>query len=150
MSLFGQTDTLVAPVPTTRGEMKARMASPKTAHGEVLQRKAIPNGLGGGTTEIYKLVVEDVFRKKSHIFTPSDFRAKNLRLARWMDSRYFLFIATDFVDITGFHLYDTERDKVYKCIYEVGEELGYLEIKPGQEFQPVVRDNEVSAWLLKP
>ncbi|MEZ4687184.1 MAG: hypothetical protein R3B47_14270 [Bacteroidia bacterium] len=61
--LFGQTDTLVAPAPTSRGDMTARMVSPRTAHGEVLQRKAIPNELGGGTTDIYKLVVEDVFRK---------------------------------------------------------------------------------------
>jgi hypothetical protein len=148
--LFGQTDTLVAPAPATRGDMKARMASPKAAHGEVLKAKALPNHLGGGTTDIYKLVVEDLFRKKSHSFVPADFGAENLQLARWIDSRYFMFIATDFVDITGYHLYDTERDKVYECIYEVGEELGYLEIKPGQRFQPVIRDNEVSAWILEP
>lgn len=150
LSVFAQTDTLVAPSPATRGGMTAKMASPKTAHGEVLRRKAIPSELGGGTTVLYKLVVKDVFKNKAHTFLPSDFGAKNLQLARWIDSRYFLFIGTDFVDITGYYLYDTERDQVHPCLYEVGESLGYVELKPGQSFSPVIRENEVSAFLLKP
>jgi hypothetical protein len=150
LGLWAQTDTLGAPSATTRGDMKARMASPRTAHGEILQRKAIPTDLGGGTTAIYKVVVKDVFKNRSHIFLPSDFEGQNLQLARWMDNRYFMFIATDFVDITGYYLYDTERDKVYACLDSIGEELGYLEIKPGQTFDPVVRENKVNAWILKP
>ncbi|MFK7972622.1 MAG: hypothetical protein AB8F95_19785 [Bacteroidia bacterium] len=148
--LFAQTDTLTAPSATTRGDMTARMASPRTAHGEVLRKKSIPQDLGGGTVNVYKLVVEDVFRKKKHSFTPEDFGAKNLQLARWVDSRYFMFIATDYVDIIGYYLYDTEQDTVYKCIYEVGEAIGYIALKPGEVFSPVIRDGEVSAYLTKP
>ncbi|MEZ4687185.1 MAG: hypothetical protein R3B47_14275 [Bacteroidia bacterium] len=54
------------------------------------------------------------------------------------------------MDITGYYLFDAERGKVYPCMDEIGEELGYLEIRQGQIFQPVIVDSSVNAWILKP
>lgn len=143
---LAQTDTLMAPPQLSADGMVARMAAPQAAYGEVLQRKALPSYLGGGLTDVYALVVEDVFRKEKYVLKHADFQAENLRLARWMNHRYFLFIATDFVDIIGYYLFDTETDRAIPCTYEAGENLGYAEIDPRKTFVPTLVAGQVVGY----
>lgn len=109
----------------------------------------IPEVMGGGEAPANSLMIVNPSWRGGKEVTPDALGVENLLPARWLDKKHFLFLGTDAVDIQDYFIYFSEDDKVYKCVFEVGEQIGYGEFEEGVSFEFTVKDDLVTAFKLK-
>ena len=109
----------------------------------------IPDVMGGGEAPANSLMILNPSWRGGKEVTPEALGVENLLPARWLDKKHFLFLGTDAVDIQDYFVYFSEEDKIYKCLFEIGERIGYGEFEEGVGFEFTVDDDVITAFQVK-
>lgn len=109
----------------------------------------IPEVMGGGEAPANSLMILNPSWRGGKEVTPEALGVENLLPARWLDKKHFLFLGTDAVDIQDYFVYFSEEDKIYKCLFEVGERIGYGEFEEGVSFAFTVKDEVIIDFQVK-
>jgi hypothetical protein len=109
----------------------------------------IPSVMGGGEAPANSLMIVNPSWRGGKEVTPEALGVENLLPARWLDKEHFLFLGTDAVDIQDYFVYFSEEDKIYKCVFEVGEKIGYGAFEEGVAFEFTIENETITAFSVK-
>lgn len=109
----------------------------------------IPEVMGGGEAPANSLMILNPSWRGGKEVTPEALGVENLLPARWLDKGHFLFLGTDAVDIQDYFVYFSDEDKIYTCLFEVGERIGYGEFEEGVSFTFIVKDEVITDFQVK-